>query len=284
MGDQAMLARERRRRRLVPAPVAVALAVARGRREWSDPERREAARAAIDAIVGPVVERDALARQHLIEHAVREELIWRPWQFARAPLEGREHPTRAAAAGRGVIASLVHSGPFPAAAASLVGVTPRTCAVVGRWMRLPGPDDAMERRRLRWLANFEEAGVRTVEAPGSYPVLVEVLRAGDLVLLAYDAPGPHATTFLGRPILLGSGTARLAADTGAIVVPIWRARDRWRPYTVAGPPLDPRDHAGWQELHDALAAIHTRWIRSRPAALENPLPTRLVPAPSARHV
>jgi hypothetical protein len=175
-------------------------------------------RAAIDAIVGPVVERDALARQHLIEHAVREELIWRPWQLAGARLEGREHLERAAAAGRGVIASLVHSGPFPAAAVSLTWVTPRTYAVVGRWMRVPGPDERLERRRLRWLASFEEAGVRTVDAPGSYPVLVEVLRAGDLVLLAYDAPGPYATMFLGRPILLGTGTARLAVETGALVV------------------------------------------------------------------
>src|SRR5687768_13722326 len=97
MDAESMLAREHRRRRLVPSPVAVAAAVARGRREWEDPERREAARAAIDFVVGPVVERDALARQHLVEHAVREELIWRPWQFRGARLDGREHVERALA-------------------------------------------------------------------------------------------------------------------------------------------------------------------------------------------
>jgi len=273
-----MLARERRRRRLVPAPVAVAAAVARGRRAWRDPERREAARAAIDAVVGPVAERDALARQHLVEHAVREALIWRPWQFVGARLDGREHVERALASGRGVIASLVHSGPFPGLAASMREVTDRTHAVVGGWMRIPSTDESTERRRLRWLANFEEARVPIVEAPGSFPVLDELLRAGALVVLAFDAPGPDATVFLGRPIALASGTARLAVETGALVLPVWRARDRWRPYTVAAPPIDPRHYAGWRELQDALAAVHTRWIRSRPAALENPLPTRLVAA------
>ena len=273
-----MLAREHRRRRLVPSPIAVAAAVRRGRREWGDPERREAARAAIDFVVGPVVERDALARQHLVEHAVREELIWRPWQFKGARLDGGEHVERALATGRGVIASLVHSGPFPALATSLRGITDRTHTVVGSWMRVPARNESLERRRLRWLANFEEAGVPIVEAPGSYRVVGELLRAGDLVVLAFDAPGPDATVFLGRPIALATGTARLAVETGALVVPVWRARDRWRPYTVAAPALDPRDHAGWRELQDALAAVHTRWIRARPAALENPVPYRLVPA------
>lgn len=274
MSVAAMLTRERRRRRLVPAPVAVAAAVARGRRAWRDPEQREVARAGIDAVVGPVVERDALARQQLIEHAVREELIWRPWQLAGAPLKGRERLERALAAGNGVIASFVHSGPFPGLATSLTQVTDRPHTVVGGWMSVPGRDEAFERRRLRWLANFEESGVAIIHAPGSFRALEQLLRAGELVVTAFDAPGPHATAFLGRSIALASGTARLAVETGALVVPVWRARDRWRPYTVAGPLLDPRDYAGWPQLHDALAAVHTDWIRSRPAALENPLPTQ----------
>jgi hypothetical protein len=53
-------------------------------------------------------------------------------------------------------------------------------------------------------------------------------------------------------------------------VPIWRARDRWRVFTTAAPAVDPAGHLSWQELHDALAAIHSRWILARPAALEDP--------------
>ena len=94
--------------RRIPARVAVAVAVARGRAEWRDPEARARARAAIEAIVGHVPEREALARAHLIESAVREELIWRPSHFDGAPFAGREHVERALAGGRGVIASFVH--------------------------------------------------------------------------------------------------------------------------------------------------------------------------------
>jgi lauroyl/myristoyl acyltransferase len=86
----------------------------------------------------------------------------------------------------------------------------------------------------------------------------------------FDVPGPHETAFIGRRISLASGTARLAFETGALVVPVWRARDRWRVLTTAAPAVDPADHASWQELHTALAAIHTRWILARPAALEDP--------------
>ncbi len=63
------------------------------------------------------------------------------------------------------------------------------------------------------------------------------------MLIAFDTSGPQETAFSGRSVRLASGTARLALDTGAPVVPVWRARDRWRPFTVAAPALDPADHA-----------------------------------------
>jgi lauroyl/myristoyl acyltransferase len=263
-----MLQEESRRRRRVPAPVAVAAAVAAGRRAWEDPAERAAARAAIDAVAGPVRERDLLARQHLVEHAVREELIWRPWQFAG--FAGRGHIERAPTAGRGVIASFVHSGPFPGLSASLTLAAGRVHTVAGTWLWAPTEDEPMERRRLRWLANLQEAGVSLVGSAGTYATLAGLLRAGGLVVLGFDTPGTHPTRFLGRRVALASGTARLAAETGALVLPVWRARVRWRPFTVAAAPLDPRAHRGWRELQDALAAVHSRWILARPAALENP--------------
>ena len=131
-------------------------------------------------------------------------------------------------------------------------------------------DPAEERRRARWLANLDQAGVIVLRAAGSYPAIAELLRAGELVVTGFDVPGPHETAFIGHRISLASGTARLAFDTGALVVPVWRARDRWRVLTTAAPAVDPTDHASWQDLHNALAAIHSRWILSRPAALEDP--------------
>jgi lauroyl/myristoyl acyltransferase len=98
-----------------------------------------------------------------------------------------------------------------------------------------------------------------------------VLRRGGLVANAFDVPGDEPTPFLGRDVRLVSGTARLAAETGALVVPVWRARVRWRVITVAGEPLDPRSFADWRALQRALAAVHGGWIRRRPAALEDPV-------------
>jgi lauroyl/myristoyl acyltransferase len=261
---------EGNRRRRVPSPVAVALAVARGRRLWRDPESRARARAAIVAIVGDVPERDALARAHLIETAVREELIWRPWQLSGARFEGREHLEHALAQNRGAIASFVHTGPVPGVAISLAEVRSSVHAVAADWPFAPITDDAAGRRRAQWRANLDAAGISLVSARGSYARIAELLRRGELVLIAFDMVGRQETRFSGRGVRLASGTARLAFETGAPVVPVWRARDRWRPFTVAAPALDPADHATWQDVHAALAAIHTRWILARPAALEDP--------------
>ena len=41
-------------------------------------------------------------------------------------------------------------------------------------------------------------------------------------------------------------------------------------WTDVAPPLDPRDVASSEELHDALAAVHERWILELPATLEDP--------------
>jgi lauroyl/myristoyl acyltransferase len=267
---EAMLAKEDRRRRRIPSPVAVAVAVARGRRAWRDPQARAGARAAIEAIVGNVPERDALARRHLVETAVREELIWRPWQLSGARLDGRAHLEDALATRRGVIASFVHSGPFPGVGGALAEVSDRTHTVVGGWLHDRSDDRAEERRRLRWRANLGLAGASVIEAAGSYAAIAALLRAGELVAMGFDVPGTDETEFIGRRIALVSGTARLAFETGALVVPVWRARDRWRPLTIAAPAVDPAGHATWQELHAALASIHSRWILARPAELENP--------------
>lgn len=265
-----MLREEERRRRRVPAPLAIALAVARGRREWSDPERRMAARRAIDTVVGDVAEREALARAHLVETAVREELIWRPWQFDRAPVRGREHLERALAEGRGVVASFVHSGPFPGIASSLATVA-HTHMVIGEWLVAPWYDSAEGRRVARWRANLERPGITTLVAGRrTYERVESVLLAGGVVAIAFDVPGSEPTPFLGREVGLAAGTARIAAATGALVMPVWRARRRWRPTTEAARALDPVDHSGWRDLHHALAAVHGDWILRRPAALEDP--------------
>lgn len=81
--------------------------------------------------------------------------------------------------------------------------------------------------------------------PGGDPVP----RPADLARLGIGAPGGRDGS-AGRP-----RDASLAEAT---------------PETIVAPPLDPRDHSGWQDLHGAIAAVHERWIAAAPAALEDP--------------
>ena len=262
-----MLEEEAARRRRIPLPVAVATAVRAGRRAWEiDPAAREMARRAIFAVAG--IEHDGLARAHLVENAVREELIWRPWDARRGRWTGAEHLDAALATGRGVVFSFVHSGPFPGVTAAIASRTDRLHVVTGTWMFLPYEGDDESARRVRWLANLQALPVTLLTHVGSYQALADALRGGGAVLTAFDAPGPRPTAFLHREIRLATGTARLAVETGALVVPIWRARERWRMRTIVGEPIEPGDDP--DVLHERLARLHSAWILARPAALEDP--------------
>jgi lauroyl/myristoyl acyltransferase len=109
-----------------------------------------------------------------------------------------------------------------------------------------------------------------VDADASFERLCALLADGHIVTLAFDWPGATATRFLGRPVSMASGTARLAHHTGALVVPMRRTVRRWRGHATFGPAIDPRDHGDRRSLHEHLATVHERWIREDPAALEDP--------------
>ena len=88
--------------------------------------------------------------------------------------------------------------------------------------------------------------------------------------LFFALPGHGETRFLGKRVMLASGSARLAAAADALVVPV-RARRRAHLVSLdVEAPLDPRDFADWQELQGALAAVHERWILELPATMEDP--------------
>ncbi len=249
---------------------ALAAAAARGRLQWRDAAARERSRGAIDAIVGPVAGRDALARSHLAETEAREEFIRRPWMNAGIPVAGAAHLRAASAAGRGVLVSYCHFGPFPGIGATVAEHVGGAHQVVGAWLTERPPDEREQHRRQGWLSMFEAADVTLVSATGCFPVVSDLLARGAVVVISFDWPGSARTSFLGKPVQLASGTARLAAVTGALIVPVARHFRRLRPGAVFGPPIDPRDHHGWRSIQDALAACHGHSILGRPAALEDP--------------
>lgn len=254
----------------MPLRLALAAAAARGRRMWNDPAARERARATAEAVTGRGPHVDRVARAHLAAHAAREELILRPWANRKLPVLGLEHLEAARASGRGVIVSHCHHGPFPGFSGTVARFVPGLNVVVGTWMLVDQPHPVEGRRQRAWRSMFEREGANLVDASGSFAELERLLCAGEVVSNTFDMPGSHETRFLRKPVMLAAGTARLAAATGALVVPAARVMRRYRPMTTFGPAIDPRAHADWKALHQALADHFSERILWSPEWLEDP--------------
>ncbi len=248
--------------------MAVAMGFARGRLQWLRSDARRRSRLAMAAIVG--AHADArMAREHLEHAGARDQLLRQPGIIRSAAVEGADHLRRAKAAGRGILVSYCHFGPFPAIGVSAQDLVTDVHQVAGAWLAAPRPDAITTRVRL-WRQLFDRAGVPLVTAEGCFERVAELLRRGAVVVMAFDWPGSVDSHFLGKPVRLASGTARLAELTGALVVPAMRRFERLKLCTTFGAALDPRHHRGWRHLHDDIAAAHERWILARPAALEDP--------------
>ena len=224
----------------------------------------------MDAIAGPAPVPAALAREHLAHHSVREVFIRRPWMVHDIPVEGVEHLQGAFATGRGVLVSYCHLGPFPGLGVTAAEHVGNVHQVALAWLANPHPDPTQRVRWQAWRSMFTTAGVPLIAAQGCFPVVQDLLARGAVVVMAFDWPGSAETMFLGRPVALASGTARLAHMTGALVVPVMRQLCQFRLHTVFGRSIDPGQHADWRDVHQALAARHEAWIRACPAALEDP--------------
>jgi lauroyl/myristoyl acyltransferase len=261
-------------RRLIPTRLAIRRAEAHGRRLWEESgEARARARAAMDAIVGGTEragEVEALARQHVIEGMVREAFFWQPW---KAPAMDEASATRlreACASDRGVLFSPCHVGPYLlcVSAISELGRTPYSAA--GAWLfQTPAPG-YWGRRVARRRCEAHARNERLICSVGSFPVLNALLEEGEVVSVFFVMPGSRETHFLGKTVMLATGSARLAVQADALVLPVRARRAGHRVWLDVADPVDPRDFAGIDELHDALAARHERWILELPAASEDP--------------
>ena len=260
-------------RRVVPTALALAgtdllygVALRLSRRRMAQ------AVAAMNAVVGGTpaeVELVRLARGHVAAQARGWELTWRPWELARIPIRDAARIDEVRATGRGLVISHTHLGP-------LAGWVP-----LGRLLRPlyhPAGDWAVhpprpgyngyqleQRRRL-----YREAGIELIHAPGSAMALYKALTRGGAALLTMDAPGDRRTDFLGKPVDMDDGTARIAARTDAVVLPsaLMPVGRRWE--IRIGEPLDPRKFASPDDLHLALAAVHERIVLRAPEHLEDP--------------
>jgi lauroyl/myristoyl acyltransferase len=261
-------------RAIVPGRVAVALAERRAVRSWErNPQERERALAAMRAMVGDTPragEIEQLARAHAIETRVKETMFWRPWRTASIEPESAARARAALDSGRGVLVSPCHQGSLCTQFSIFAPLGASVWVASGRWFFDPPPPDFWGRRIARWWHGVRKRDERYVPTEGSYASLRTLLAHGRAVGIYFDMPGSRTTSFLGKQVPLGSGSARLAKETEALILPIRARREGTVIWVDVHEPLDARDYPDHERLHEALAAVHERWLLERPAGVEDP--------------
>jgi lauroyl/myristoyl acyltransferase len=234
--------------------------------------RMATATALMETIVGGTpAEADLprLARSHVAAQARGWELTWRPWELERIPIQCASRIDRARATGRGLVISHAHLGPL-AGWVPLGRLLRPLYHPAGDWVvHPPRPGyngyQLEQRRKL-----YRDAGIELIYATGSALALYKALSRGGAALLTMDAPGGRRTQFLGKPVDMDDGTARIAMKTGAVILPaaLMPVGRRWE--IQIGEELDPREFSSPDELHLTLAAVHEDFVMRAPDHLENP--------------
>jgi len=260
--------------RMVPLVIAVARAEARGRALWAeDRECRERALAAVEAIVAgtPLAgELETLARQHLVEREVYEATFWRPWIMPVIDTASEERLRRVLAPNSGVIMSSCHLGSMFLTMALVAALGRAPYSVAAPWLFASAGAGHWDRRLDRWWKGIRARDERLVVSVGSFPVLQTLLEQGEVAHILFDMPGGSELCFLGKPVMLATGTARLAMQAGVPIVPVRSRRDRHHMHAEVAEPLYPAQFGSVEELQQTLAAVHERWILESPASFEDP--------------
>jgi len=257
-------------RRLVPTRLVVHRAERQGQVLWEEsPGERKQAISIIESIVAGTSraeEVEKLARQYLIESQIDTALSWQPWS-AQMDADSSALLGDIRSQQRGMLLSACHLGAFYRSMHAFPAASRSHYTVAGPWLFAPPSHDYWGRRLALWRKN---ALGHLMLSRGSFPLLRELLARGESVYLFFDLPGRHETRFLGKPAMLADGSARLAFEADALIVPLRARRAGHRVWVDIGTPLDPREFSGVEALHDALAALHERWILENPAAMADP--------------
>lgn len=261
-------------RRLLPDSLAVRRAELRGHAMWEqNAEERERAMTAMTAVVAGTArahEVERLAQAHLVEDKVKETFFWQRWRVPSLDVQSRERLEQALSSGRGVILSSCHVGPYTLGISSVAALGSTVYSVTAPWTFEAPQPGYWGRRVARRRAEARSREERLIVSVGSFELLRALLEEREVVSIFFSVPGSRITRFLGKPVMLASGTARLAKLTGALVVPLRVRRVRHRLWLDVGETLDPHDYGDAEEIHVAVAAIHERWILELPATLEDP--------------
>lgn len=172
------------------------------------------------------------------------------------------------AAGRGVVVPLPHMGNWDAAAVWVIGRGAGSFTTV---MERLEPESVYE----RFLAFRQGLGMEVLPASGGaspFGVLAQRLRHGKLVALPSDRDvtgGGVEVEFFGERALMMGGSAALAVQTGAALMPaiVWFEGDRWGVEICPEIPV-PAEGDRWQKaaaMTQEVARAFERGIREHPS-------------------
>jgi KDO2-lipid IV(A) lauroyltransferase len=172
------------------------------------------------------------------------------------------------AAGRGVVVPLPHMGNWDQAGAWIIAQGAGSFTTV---MERLDPESVYE----RFVAFREAIGMEVLPATGGlspFGVLAQRLRAGKMVALPSDrdvAGGGIEVEFFGETALMMGGSAALAVQTGAALMPatLWYEGDRWGIHVYEEIPV-PESGDRWQKaaaMTQEVARVFEDGIRKHPA-------------------
>jgi phosphatidylinositol dimannoside acyltransferase len=197
----------------------------------------------------PVMDKDQIAKA-MSEHGAVDEMVGN------------------LAAGRGVVCPLPHMGNWDQAAVWIIAKGAGSFTTV---MERLEPESVYE----RFLAFREGLGMEVLPASGGaspFGVLARRLRSGKLVALPSDRDvtgGGVEVEFFGEKALMMGGSAALAVQTGAALMPatLWFDGDGWGVYVHPEIPV-PAEGDRWQKasvMTQQVAKVFEEGVRRHPA-------------------
>ncbi|WP_341924189.1 hypothetical protein [Nocardioides psychrotolerans] len=260
----AMLARA-----AVPDALVPAITRARTRRKLTSETAVSKARAEMEFLIGAIRPGDVerATRAYVERDVMRSELRYHPRLIGRQPVTNLEALERARATGRGVVLSFLHHGHYEGAMASL--------AWAGSPLGMLVSDDMLAPEAPTFLRQHIRVGRRdgnwTMPASSGMAGSKAVLERGEVLAVATDVPGRSPLTFLGAQRLGSSGAARMALDTGALVVMLFArcAADGTLSIELSEP-IEPGDFADPHQLLLHLLAAHEAPVLAWPEGYHQP--------------
>ena len=272
----ARLYADPRLHRLMPDSVALEVAGRIGpeMRQRRNPNERRDAEAFMRQLLEHTprrAEAPELARSWLAQKSRTQEAFWRPWMMDRTRMEGVEHWEAARADGKGVVIVFGHI----LAAWLTTGILGTkgypVHIVVGPHYYEPMPRGyeglALLHRRVAYGEKVFPMD-HILLANNRPQRFAELLEAGEVVAVAFDAPGRAATPFLGRNVGFGGAPARLAFDTGSKVLPVVPGLEGTQLSMRFYPPLDPAQFEDHTALRAAIAGVFEPIVLAKPETVE----------------